>query len=202
MVKIMIVDDHPVVRNGLEAMLSVEEDMEVVAAVEGGDAAVAWCAKNARNLPGVVVADVHMPKGDGFGMLAAMRNSHPGVRVLLLAGMPLKDEETRAREDGARGYLPKSLDGRELVKFIRTIAKTSSGFASNAYEQNTGMLSDKELTVLQYASEGKTRDEIAVIVGVSPETVKTHLKHIMEKFDTVNTAASVARGFELGLLRA
>ena len=88
--------------NGLEAMLSVEEDMEVVAAVEGGDAAVAWCAKNVRNLPDVVVADVHMPKGDGFGMLAAMRNSYPGVRVLLLAGMPLKDEETRAREDGAR----------------------------------------------------------------------------------------------------
>ena len=143
-----------------------------------------------------------MPKGDGFGMLAAMRNSHPDVRVLLLAGMPLKDEETRAREDGARGYLPKSLDGRELVKFIRRIAKTPSGFASNAYQQNTGVLSDKELTVLQYASEGKTRDEIAVIVGVSPETVKTHLKHIMEKFDTVNTAASVARGFELGLLRA
>ena len=202
MVKIMIVDDHPVVRNGLEAMLSVEEDMEVVAAVEGGDAAVAWCAKNVRNLPDVVVADVHMPKGDGFGMLAAMRNSHPGVRVLLLAGMPLKDEETRAREDGARGYLPKSLDGRELVKFIRKIARTDSGFEANAYEQNTGVLSDKELTVLQYASEGKTRDEIAVIVGVSPETVKTHLKHIMEKFDTVNTAASVARGFELGLLRA
>ena len=94
------------------------------------------------------------------------------------------------------------LDGRKLVKFIRRIAKTPSGFASNAYEQNTGVLSDKELTVLQYASEGKTRDEIAVIVGVSPETVKTHLKHIMEKFDTVNTAASVARGFELGLLRA
>ena len=122
--------------------------------------------------------------------------------MLLLAGMPLKDEETRAREDGARGYLPKSLDGRELVKFIRRIAKTDSGFASNAYEQNTGVLSDKELTVLQYASEGKTRDEIAVIVGISPETVKTHLKHIMEKLDTVNTAASVARGFELGLLRA
>ena len=202
MVKVMIVDDHPVVRNGLEAMLSVEEDMEVVAAVEGGDAAVAWCAKNARNLPGVVVADVHMPNGDGFGMLAAMRNSYPGVRVLLLAGMPLKDEETRAREDGARGYLPKSLDGRELVKFIRKIARTDSGFEANAYEQNTGVLSDKELTVLQYASEGKTRDEIAVIVGISPETVKTHLKHIMEKLNTVNTAASVARGFELGLLRA
>lgn len=202
MIKVMIVDDHPVVRNGLEAMLSVEEDMEVVAAVEGGDAAVEWCARNAKRRPNVVVADVHMPKGDGFSMLSALRNAYRGVRVLLLAGMPLKDEETRAKADGARGYLPKSLDGRELVKFIRRIATTQAGFASNDYEQNTGVLSDKELTVLQYASEGKTRDEIAMIIGLRPETVKTHLKHIMEKLDTVNTASSVARGFELGLLRA
>ena len=202
MIKVMIVDDHPVVRNGLEAMLSLEEDMEVVAALDGGNAAVEWCAKNADEMPDVVVSDVHMPRGDGFGMLAALRNAHPSIRVLLLAGMPLKDEETRAREDGACGYLPKSLDGRDLVKFIRRVACNPAGFVSNAYEQNTGVLTDKELTVLQYASEGKTRDEIALILGIRSETVKTHLKHIMEKLDTVNTAASVARGFELGLLRA
>ena len=202
MIKIMIVDDHPVVRNGLDAMLSAEEDMEVVATVEGGEAAVAWCARNQRSLPDVVVTDVHMPKGDGFGLLAALRNSHPGIGVLLLAGMPLKDEETRARGDGARGYLPKSLDGQALIKFIRRIAGTPKVFVSNDFEQNTGVLTDKELTVLQYASEGKTRDEIAVILGIRSETVKTHLRHIMEKLDTVNTVASVARGFELGLLRA
>lgn len=202
MIKVMIVDDHPVVRNGLEAMLSLEEDMEVVAAVDGGDAAVEWCTKNEDSAPDVVVTDVHMPRGDGFSLLAALKNSRPDIRVLLLAGMPLRDEETRAKADGARGYLPKSLDGRELVKFIRLIANTQSGFEANAYEQNTGVLSDKELTVLQYASEGKTRDEIAVILGIRSETVKTHLKHIMAKLDTVNTAASVARGFELGLLRA
>lgn len=202
MTKVLIVDDHPVVRNGLEAMLSVEEDIEVSATVEGGDAAVAWCAKNPRALPDVIVTDVHMPKGDGFALLAAVRNAYPSVRVLLLAGMPLKDEENRAREDGARGYLPKSLDGQALVKAIRRIAKANGGFVSNDYVPNTGILSDKELTVLQYASEGKTREEIAVILNIHPETVKTHLKHIMEKFDTVNTVASVARGFELGLLRA
>ena len=202
MTKVLIVDDHPVVRNGLEAMLSVEEDIEVSATVEGGDAAVAWCAKNPRALPDVIVTDVHMPKGDGFALLAAVRNAYPSVRVLLLAGMPPKDEENRAREDGARGYLPKSLDGQALVKAIRRIAKANGGFVSNDYVPNTGILSDKELTVLQYASEGKTREEIAVILNIHPETVKTHLKHIMEKFDTVNTVASVARGFELGLLRA
>ncbi len=202
MTKVMIVDDHPVVRNGLEAMLSVEEDMEVVAAMDGGDAAAEWCAKNSKRLPDVIVTDVHMPKGDGFGLLATIRNMRSKTKVLMLAGMPLKDEETRAKDDGANGYLPKSLDGQALVKFIRRIAKSSADFVTNDYEQNTGILSDKELTVLQYASEGKTRDEIAMILGLRSETVKTHLKHIMEKLDTVNTAASVARGFELGLLRA
>ena len=202
MITVMIVDDHPVVRNGLEAMLSVEEDIEVSAAVEGGNAAVEWCAAHVDSLPDVIVTDVHMPKGDGFGMLATIRNAYPSVHVLLLAGMPLKDEENRAHEDGACGYLPKSLDGKALVKAIRRIAKQDAGFVSNDYVQNTGVLSDKELTVLQYASEGKTRDEIAIILGVQPETVKSHLKHIMVKLDTVNTTASVARGFELGLLRA
>ncbi len=202
MTKVMIVDDHPVVRNGLEAMLSVEEDMDVVATVEGGEEAVAWCAKNKKMLPDIVVSDVHMPRGDGFGLLATMRNAHPSVRVLLLAGMPLKDEESRAKEDGACGYLPKSLDGRELVEFIRSVAKTKSGFATKSYAAHEGPLSEKELTVLRYASEGKTRDEIAIILGINPETVKSHLKHIMEKLDTTNTVASVARGFELGLLRA
>jgi DNA-binding NarL/FixJ family response regulator len=202
MITVMIVDDHPVVRNGLEAMLSVEEDIEVSAAVEGGNAAVEWCAAHVDSLPDVIVTDVHMPKGDGFGMLATIRNAYPSVHVLLLAGMPLKDEENRARGDGASGYLPKSLDGQVLVKCIRRIAQSGSEFVTNEFVQNTGVLTDKELTVLQYASEGKTRDEIAIILGVHPETVKSHLKHIMAKLDTVNTTASVARGFELGLLRA
>ena len=202
MIKVMIVDDHPVVRNGLEAMLSVEEDIEVSAAVEGGNAAVEWCAAHVDSLPDVIVTDVHMPKGDGFGMLASIRNAYPSVRVLLLAGMPLKEEESRARNDGACGYLPKSLDGQVLVKCIRSIAQSDSEFVTDEFVQNTGVLSDKELTVLQYASEGKTRDEIAIILGVHSETVKSHLKHIMAKLDTVNTTASVARAFELGLLRA
>ena len=201
MIKIMIVDDHPVVRSGLEAMLSVEDDMEVVATAEGGDSAVAWLRKNAKRIPDVVVADVHMPAGDGFSMLSSIANGYPKIKVLLLAGMPLKDEAARAEEDGAAGYLPKSMEGRSLVNAIRRVAAGGS-FESEVFHQNTGVLSDKELTVLQYAAEGKTRDEIAIILAISPETVKSHLRSIMRKFDTSNTAASVAHGYELGLLRA
>lgn len=201
MISVMIVDDHPVVRNGLEAMLSVEDDLEVVAAVGGGEAALNWC-KTHRKGPNVIISDVHMPDGDGFEMLRAMRNAFPRTRVLMLAGMPLKDEESRAREDGAAGYLPKSIEGRRLLSAVRRVAEADAEFIAADFTQDTGVLSDKELTVLQYASEGKTRDEMAIILGISSETVKTHLRSIMHKLDTTNTTASVARGFALGLLRA
>lgn len=200
MIRVMIVDDHPVVRNGLEAMLSVEDDIEVVAAVGGGDEAVAWC-KSRKRFPDVIVSDVHMPTGDGFALLASLRHLQPKARLLLLAGMPLKDEEARAREDGAAGYLPKSIEGLRLLSAIRRVAEGDGAFIAGDFKQDTGVLSDKELTILQYASEGKTRDEIAIILGVSSETVKSHLRAIMRKLDTVNTTASVARAFSLGLLR-
>ena len=201
MIKVMIVDDHPVVRNGLEAMLSAEDDFDVVATVGGGDAAVEWFKKNRRQ-PEVVIADVHMPEGDGFSLVSALKNAYPECRVLLLAGMPLKDEEARAKEDGAAGYLPKSSEGRLIISAIRSVTRRPGEFITGTFEQETGVLSDKELTVLQYASQGKTREEISIILGNSPETVKTHLKTIMRKLDTTNTTASVARAYSLGLLRA
>ncbi len=205
MIQVVIVDDHPVVCNGLEAMLSVEDDMEVVATAPGATAAIAFfkkrsagSAKDAR----VVVSDVHMPAGDGFELLSGLRNLDASVKVILLAGMPLKDEEERARTDGAAAYLPKSLDGRRLLSVIRRVASGADGFITDSFNANTGVLSEKELTVLRYASEGKTRDEIAIILGISSETVKTHLRSAMHKLDTTNTTASVARAFSLGLLRA
>ena len=201
MIEIMIVDDHPVVRSGLEAMLSAEDDMEVTATFEGGTAALAWCAKNAKRLPDIVLSDVHMPHGDGFEMLGALRNGHPSVKTVLLAGMPLKIEESRAREEGAAGYLPKSMEGRNLVNAIRRVA-AGCKFVSEGFVCEEGILSERETVVLQYAAAGKTRDEIAIILSISPETVKTHLKTIMRKLDTTNTTCSVARAYELGILRA
>ena len=199
-VKVMIVDDHPVVRSGLEAMFSVEDDLEVITALSGGHAALKWCRQH-MNCPDVIVADVHMPNGDGFELLNAIRANFPEIRVLLLAGIPLKDEEARARAEGAAGYLPKSIAGRRVIEAIGRVAK-GDAFLTEAFKPSVGILSDKELTVLRYASEGKTRDEIAIILGISSETVKTHLRSIMHKLDTTNTTASVAQAYSLGILRA
>ncbi len=200
MIKVMIVDDHPVVRSGLEAMLSVEDDIEVVAAEAGATAALAVLGRKVKT--DLVITDVRMPDGDGFELLGAVRNGFPKTKVLLLAGMPLADEEARAREDGACGYLPKSSDGQRLVSFIRAAVKPDAEFISETFQSNAGVLSERELTVLRYAAEGKTRDEIALILGNSPDTIKVHLKAIMRKLDTVNTVASVSRAYALGILRA
>ena len=203
MLKIMIVDDHPVVRSGLAAMLCAEDDMDVVSTHQGGDDAAKWLAScQPSEHPDVIVCDVHMPHGDGFQLLASIRNAGSSARLLMLAGMPLKEEENRAREDGAAGYLPKSLDGRKLIDAIREVCKASALFVVDGFEQEEGLLTDKELAVLRYASEGKTREETGLILGISAETVKSHLRMIMRKLDTVNTTASVGRAYELGLLRA
>ena len=111
MISIMIVDDHPMVREGLAAMLESEHDFSVSALAATGEEAVAIAG---LSKPDVVLSDIRMPGIDGFGVLAKLREMHPDIRVLLMAGMPLKEEEARAREEGAKGYLPKNVDQDRL----------------------------------------------------------------------------------------
>ena len=112
MMTIMIVDDHPLVREGMASMLENESDFSVVASVASGRDAVAWCKE--KGAPDVVVSDIRMPGMDGFETLAKLRRTHPDIRMLMLAGMPLKAEEEKARAAKARGYLPKSIDWERL----------------------------------------------------------------------------------------
>ena len=101
MTTIMIVDDHPLVRDGMSAMLENESDFSIVASVANGEAAVEHCRR--AGFPDVTVMDIRMPGLDGFATLERMKRFKPDVAVLLLAGMPLKAEEEKARQLGARG---------------------------------------------------------------------------------------------------
>ena len=105
---VVIVDDHPMVRDGLAVMLEARRLARVVAKTSGVDETVR--AVHKLGVPDMVLSDIRMPNGDGFELLKKLRKFWPNIRVLLLAGMPLKEEETRAREGGAAGYLPKSCD--------------------------------------------------------------------------------------------
>ena len=199
MISIMIVDDHPMVREGLAAMLESERDFSVSALAATGEEAVAI---GGMSKPDIVLSDIRMPGIDGFGVLAKLKAQHPDIRVLLMAGMPLKEEEARAREEGAKGYLPKNVDQDRLVAAIRAIAADETGFVCEEFEAAPSTLTARELDVLKLGAKGNQRDAIAAALGIDAESGKTHLKGIMTKLGCPNATSAVSRAYELGILRA
>lgn len=200
MITIMIIDDHPLVKEGMASMLENEEDFSVVKVASNGKEAIDFC--RTHELPDVIVSDIRMPGMDGFETLARLQHSFPNVRMLMLAGMPLKAEEGRARAAKACGYLPKTIDWERLVSAIRLSAKEGTFLSESFDEETNGPLSPREKEILFYISQGKTHEEIGIILGISSETVRTHTKSIQRKLDCTNSASSVTRAFELGILRA
>ena len=199
MISLMIVDDHPMVREGLEAMLMSEEGFSVVALAKNGEEAIALAAEKK---PDIVLSDIRMPKMDGLTLLERLHAAQPGVKVLLLAGMPLKEEEYRAKTGGAKGYLPKDVDQDRLVSAIRSIAAGETEFVCEEFQTAPSTLTARELDVLREVASGKQRDAIAATLGIGPESVKTHLKGIMTKLNCPNATSAVSRAYELGILRA
>lgn len=199
MISIVIVDDHPMVREGLEAMLMSEDGFSVVAVVDSGSAALKACALHRPNL---VLTDVRMPQMDGFALLRQIRDIYPSTKVLMLAGMPLHDEEVRAREAGASGYLPKSINQDALSNAIHKIAESPTFFATEDFQQSQNeLLTKRELDILKGLARGKQREEIARELGIGLESVKTHAKNAMNKLGASNSTYAVSRAYELGILR-
>ena len=197
---VVIVDDHPMVRDGLAVMLEARRLARVVAKTSGVDETVR--AVHKLGVPDMVLSDIRMPNGDGFELLKKLRTFWPNIRVLLLAGMPLKEEEARAREGGAAGYLPKSCDIDILADAIKSAVADAKTFICESFSPPPSILSPREMDVLKYVAEGKQRDEIAIILGISPETVKSRMKSLMAKLDTTNAPGAVHRAHELGILQA
>ena len=199
MISLMIVDDHPMVREGLEAMLMSEEGFSVVALARNGEEAIELAKEKC---PDIVLSDIRMPKMDGLTMLEHLRKVVPETKVLLLAGMPLKEEEYRAKREGAKGYLPKDVDQDRLAKAIREIAATEDTFQCEEFQAAPSLLTTREMDVLRLVAQGNQRDQIAAALGIGAESVKTHLKGIMNKLNCPNATSAVGRAYELGILRA
>lgn len=199
-IRLMIVDDHPIVREGLGAMFASRGKFEIVASLDDGAEAVAWC--RGHGIPDVILSDVRMAEMDGFETLRQLRGAFPDVRVILLAGLPNKAEEARARADGARGYMSKSANTTRLAEAVEKVAEGVVEFAADDYRGVKSPFTPKEQEVLEYLAQGKTREEIAVITGTAPDTVKQRTKAIREKMDAPNVAAAVVRACVLGYLRS
>ena len=209
-VKVLVVDDHPVVRDGLRGIFDAVDDVQVVGEAGDGDAALAAVAELR---PDVLLLDLRMPGRGGVDTLRALRDKGDPVRVLVLTTFDDDRDVLPAIEAGATGYLLKDVGPDELVRAVhaahRGEAILSPAIAGRLMRRATGgatpaadapVLSPREVEVLRLVAGGATNREAARALFVSETTVKTHLLHLFDKLDVRDRAAAVDAAHRRGLL--
>lgn len=205
-IRLVIVDDHPVVRDGLRGMLESQPDFEVVGEASDGEAAV----QIANSLsPEVVLMDLRMPVMDGVTALREIKGSKPQIQVLVLTTYDSDADILPAIEAGASGYLLKDSSREELYTAIRAAARGETVLAPKVAARLVGRmrapaeerLSSRELEVLQLVAEGDSNSEIAGRLHISQATVKSHLIHIFGKLGVSDRTAAVTVALRRGILR-
>ncbi len=204
-VRLLIVDDHPVVRDGLRGMFEGEEGFEVVAEATNGADAI---SKARAHDPDVVLMDLRMPEMDGVSAIREMTELGIPARVLVLTTFDTDSDVLPAIEAGATGYLLKDAPRDELLRAVRSAAAgeavLSPSVAARLLDQVRQpvkeTVSQRELEVLQLVASGATNRDVAERLFVSEATVKTHLLHIYAKLGVNDRAAAVGAAFEKGLL--
>jgi DNA-binding NarL/FixJ family response regulator len=205
-IRLLIADDHPVVRDGLTGMFSGEREFEVVGAAGDGAEAVRLAGLLE---PDVVLMDLQMPGMDGAAAIAELARRGSGARVLVLTTYDTDGHVVAAIEAGATGYLLKDAPRAELLRAVRAAAKGEAVLAPAVASLLMGRmrgpeqepLSRRELEVLQLVAAGNTNKEAAAQLFISEATVKTHLLHIYAKLGVSDRAAAVAEAFRRGLLQ-
>ncbi|MDX1511150.1 MAG: response regulator transcription factor [Nitriliruptorales bacterium] len=200
-IRVLIVDDHPVVRDGLRGMLT-GDDIEVIGEAGDGDAAV---LEALRLEPDVVLMDLRMPGSDGVTATGQLSQRLPSARVLVLTTYDTDADIRRALDAGADGYLLKDAPRDELLRAIRTVAAgrvaLAASVAGRVVEHLRGdgdVLSSRELDVLRLVAGGRTNRAIARALDISEATVKTHLVHIFRKLGVADRTAAVTTALERG----
>jgi DNA-binding NarL/FixJ family response regulator len=205
-IRVLIADDHPVVRDGLRAMLATQPDMEVVGEATTGAEAV----QRARALrPAVVLMDLQMPELDGPAAIAALRDTEPEVHVLVVTTFGTDADITRAIDAGATGYLLKDAPREQLFAAIRAAARGESVLSPTVASRVLGRmrapaeeaLSPRELEILGAVARGSSNKEIGRRLHISEATVKTHLLRIFGKLGVDDRTAAVTVALERGIIR-
>ncbi|MEV0613255.1 response regulator transcription factor [Nonomuraea sp. NPDC050404] len=204
-VRLMIVDDHPVVRDGLRGIFEGVPDIEVVAEAGDGHEALAQARAAA---PDVVLMDLRMPGLDGVGAIERLSADHPRVRVVVLTTYDTDGDVSRALAAGVAGYLLKDAPREELQAAVRTAAAGGRVLAQRITSQLIDGLgrkpatapSPRELEVLRLIARGAANKEVAKALLISETTVKTHLKHVFAKLGVDNRAAAVVAAMERNLI--
>lgn len=207
-IRILIVDDHAVVRKGLAMVLRLESGIEVVGEAENGRVGL----EAAQRLhPDIALLDLIMPEMDGQEMALALRKSMPHIKIMMLTGTEVDDRVFDLVAAGIEGYVLKNIEPAELVRAIRAVMHGEAYLHPDVMKkvmermqsQNEPPtpLTPREMEILEYMSTPNTYKQIAGQLNISEETVRSHAKNIMEKLKQPNRAQAVLAAMKMGLIK-
>lgn len=201
-IRVILADDHPVVRDGLAAIINQQTDMQVVAEASDGDEAIGLYH---REQPDVMVLDLRMPKRDGFAVVQSVLEANPKARLLIMTTFDGDEDIFRCLSQGAKGYLLKDSPRQEILAAIRAVSKdqpyTSSSIAAKAVQRmSKPNLTKREVDVIQLLAQGRSNKDIARRLSITEGTAKTHVKSILTKLDAISRTEAVAVAHKRGLV--
>lgn len=201
-IRVFIVDDHPVVREGLRAVLELRADCEVVGEAADGQAAIEGYD---RHRPDVIITDLRLPVLGGIETIEAIMRLDPHARIIAITSYGGDVEIRRALDAGALGLLLKGASGEELADAVRRVHDGRQYIAADAADELRGgrdapSLTRRETDVLKLMAEGQRNHEIAASLGLALGTVKVHVNRILEKLDAVDRTEAVTRALRRGLI--
>lgn len=207
-VRVLIVDDHAVVRKGLVLVLRLEPDIEVVGEAENGHDGLEAAL---RLHPEIVLADLVMPEMNGQQMALALRKTDPSIKIIMLTGTEVDDRVAELVAAGIEGYVLKNIEPGELIRAIHAVVRGEAYLHPdvmrkvlariNPHQLPAIILTPRELEVLEWMATPNTYKQIAVQLCVSEETVRSHAKSILEKMKQPNRAQAVLSAVRSGWIR-
>jgi DNA-binding NarL/FixJ family response regulator len=202
-VRILIADDHPIVREGLVAVLALEDDLKVVGQAHDGEEA---CRLYKELLPDILVLDLRMPKKDGIQVVSELMSERPRPRIIVLTNSAKAEDLRRALTAGAKSYLLKGAEPDQVCETIREVYAGKSSLprdvaAKLAESMAQPPLTQRELQILKQMALGKSNKEIGQVLYISEYTVKNHVRAILKKLDAIGRTEAIAIASERGLVQ-